>query len=189
MPRVRSGEGNKSLRTSGLCRAPGCRRPASQGTGARNRREVPVAGLCVPHAREARMGLPFTRSGDQRSGRRGPKARRVLELGDGTAQLPVVAPKGQPRFALIDAQDASLVGHLRWKIDPRERTSYAWCSTRGEHFQVRLHRMLMGNPPASGLTVDHINRDGLDNRRSNLRWATAAEQAQNRRARRQPSER
>lgn len=42
-----------------------------------------------------------------------------------------------------------------------------------------MHRYLMGDP--TGLEVDHINLDTLDNRRSNLRVATRSQNAANRR--------
>lgn len=45
---------------------------------------------------------------------------------------------------------------------------------------LSLHRLLMGQPPANNMMVDHINRNTLDNRRENLRWATAVENARNR---------
>ena len=35
---------------------------------------------------------------------------------------------------------------------------------------VHMHRMIM--KPPKGMVVDHINCDGLDNRRANLRFAT-----------------
>jgi hypothetical protein len=41
-----------------------------------------------------------------------------------------------------------------------------------------LHRFVMGEPP-KGYTVDHINRDGLDNRVSNLRFATFSQNNMN----------
>jgi hypothetical protein len=43
-----------------------------------------------------------------------------------------------------------------------------------------MHKVIMGMPPR-GLVVDHRNGDGLDNRRSNLRFSTRAGNARNRR--------
>src|SRR5205823_2166668 len=45
---------------------------------------------------------------------------------------------------------------------------------------VTMHRLIMGLEPGDPREVDHINGDGLDNRRANLRIVTRAQQAQNR---------
>lgn len=49
--------------------------------------------------------------------------------------------------------------------------------------QIMIHvliaKVFLGIPDDTGLTVDHINRDGFDNRVENLRWATRREQALN----------
>jgi len=55
--------------------------------------------------------------------------------------------------------------------------------SRGVNYDdLYLHDAIMGQ--RQGVSVDHINRNGLDNRRCNLRWATRAEQQQNRRTHR-----
>lgn len=71
---------------------------------------------------------------------------------------------------------------------------YRWClREQGANFYVQrlvplpdgrtqrryLHREIVGLEPGDPLRVDHINRDTLDNRRSNLRICTDAENAQN----------
>lgn len=48
---------------------------------------------------------------------------------------------------------------------------------------VTLHRFVIGCVPGDGKIVDHINGDGLDNRRENLRFVTKSQNAQNQRAR------
>jgi len=45
-----------------------------------------------------------------------------------------------------------------------------------------MHRLIMGNP--QGMEVDHINGNGLDNRRCNLRVVTTSQNQANQHARR-----
>jgi hypothetical protein len=47
---------------------------------------------------------------------------------------------------------------------------------------IHMHRVLLDLPDGCGLETDHINGDGLDNRKSNLRACTRAENGQNQRA-------
>lgn len=74
--------------------------------------------------------------------------------------------------AVIDAADVHLVDGRYWHALVRKHTVYARCG-------VFIHRTIMGAP--LGMEVDHINGDGLDNRRSNLRLATHAQNTRNRR--------
>lgn len=73
---------------------------------------------------------------------------------------------------LVDAQDAGLVLRYPWRL----AGGYVGMSLLGR--PVMLHRLLIGTPPH--LQTDHINRDRSDNRRVNLRWATASQNAANR---------
>lgn len=78
---------------------------------------------------------------------------------------------------LIDSRDAVFVGAWRW-------SSYGRYIGRWESSTKRvvlLHRELLGLTPNDGVVVDHINHDGFDNRRINLREVTAAENGLNRR--------
>lgn len=81
-------------------------------------------------------------------------------------------------LALIDDEDYPTIAGMRWKLSVPG--GYAASTTGGELGRVTyMHRLLMGLTPGDGLTVDHINRNRLDNRRVNLRVVTAAENYQN----------
>jgi hypothetical protein len=85
--------------------------------------------------------------------------------------------------ALVDADDIKLLEGFSWHACKCRRTTYAKYTTPhdadGRQRTVRMHRLIMGFP--DGFQVDHINGNGLDNRRANLRVATANENQHNRR--------
>lgn len=87
-------------------------------------------------------------------------------------------------FAEIDAADYSLVGHLDWCAKRDKRTWYAIRSERidGKKTTVAMHRLIMS--ATKGQQVDHVDGNGLNNRRGNLRFADNHEQGQNSRIRR-----
>lgn len=83
---------------------------------------------------------------------------------------------------LIDDSDVEVVSGLKWHAHPshgsggRALGHYA-CARRAGR-TIYLHRLLLDAP--KGKQVDHINGDKLDNRRANLRLATASENSANR---------
>ena len=81
--------------------------------------------------------------------------------------------------AIIDAADVPVADGLNWSAKVNPWTVYAQRSIRkpdGRWTTIYLHRILLGDDPRQ---VDHIDGDGLNNRRSNLRWATHAENQRN----------
>lgn len=76
--------------------------------------------------------------------------------------------------SLIDPDD-----HRRFSGMRFYRTSHGYARTTLGESREYLHRLVLGHECA-GLEVDHINGDTLDNRRSNLRAVTHAENAANR---------
>ena len=58
------------------------------------------------------------------------------------------------------------------------RNSEGYCHRRDKNTYVKLHRIIMKARPDQ--LVDHINRNKLDNRKCNLRFATVEENNRNR---------
>ena len=75
-------------------------------------------------------------------------------------------PLGHGRFALVDTQDYKRVAPFRWCASKGRTTFYARSSVRG--CQIRLHTFITGQK-----SIDHWDGNGLNNRRKNLRQATA----------------
>lgn len=85
------------------------------------------------------------------------------------------------REAIIDAEDVPLVSVWKWFVSVRGDISYAVCAISGRphrRFQY-MHRLISAE--GSALHVDHINGNGLDNRRQNLRLATVSQNLRNQR--------
>jgi hypothetical protein len=77
---------------------------------------------------------------------------------------------------LYDPSDEHIFKQYKWYIT--DNGYVVWRGKKeGKKQTVRLHRLIMSAQP--GQIVDHINRNKLDNRRSNLRFVTAKENAQN----------
>ena len=95
--------------------------------------------------------------------------------------MAVYIPLTRGARAIVDDADAALVLRYRWQL---------WTGKNGDRYAVThiregdrrrflsMHRLIMGEPV--GMLVDHMDRDGLNNRRStNLRIATRGQNRAN----------
>lgn len=81
----------------------------------------------------------------------------------------------QGAVAVIDARDMLKVEFYTWCLQRTGSRRYA--ATRRNGRRVLLHRVILDAP--DHLQVDHIDGDGLNCRRSNLRLATKAQNMHN----------
>ena len=81
-------------------------------------------------------------------------------------------------IALVDEEDYERVSRYKWHWTEQGKTKYAHTMTSrksGKRTSIQMHRLILGIEGE----VDHVNRNGLDNRRENLRPATRNQQMQN----------
>ncbi len=88
---------------------------------------------------------------------------------------------------LLDDEDYYIVSDYQWSII-HESTSNTFYAKRGQNtgngkwIVVSMHRFIMGLSYGDKTVVDHINLNGLDNRKCNLRKCTNTDNSKNRRA-------
>jgi len=86
----------------------------------------------------------------------------------------------QGKYAIVDNEDYDRLSKYKWYANKNGQKFYAERSIKinGKRTIQRMHRLLMSSP--NGVGIDHINGDGLDNRKSNLRLSTTSQNAMNR---------
>lgn len=94
--------------------------------------------------------------------------------------LTIKLTKGQ--FARVDAESYEFLSKHKWRAVWNKNTKSFYATRRvknevGKMANFWMHREVMGDP--KGMVVDHIHGDTLDNRISQLRLATHAENLRN----------
>lgn len=87
------------------------------------------------------------------------------------------------KIALVDDEDFKAVNKYKWQASRAPRGDYFYATGLvGEPNNlkpVKMHNFIMRK--RKGYEIDHINNNGLDNRRENLRYCTPAQNSANRR--------
>jgi hypothetical protein len=80
---------------------------------------------------------------------------------------------------LLDDYDFLVVSQYKWHLHSRQGLKYAITRpyVNGKKTMVKMHRFILNVP--NSLEVDHINGNGLDNRKENLRFARRFENGRN----------
>jgi hypothetical protein len=84
-------------------------------------------------------------------------------------------PLTRGKFAIVDAKDYAELSKHTWFAEGAQKTYYAVRKQNGK--SIKMHRCILKAPP--DFVVDHIDHNGLNNRRSNLRLATFTQNCQN----------
>jgi hypothetical protein len=90
----------------------------------------------------------------------------------------------QGYFAIVDDEDFKLVTKYKWYVQKRHRSMYAYHrvskkNANGKRDVLIMHRLILGLTDKN-FQVDHINNNGLDNRKINLRICSQSENSRNR---------
>jgi len=99
-------------------------------------------------------------------------------------KIPLMKGGAEAEWTAVDDDRFEDLSAFRWYLlVTRNKMRYAYRLERvadGRKLSVFMHRHIMGLSRGDGKVVDHINRDSLDNRRSNLRICTRSENNKNR---------
>lgn len=90
----------------------------------------------------------------------------------------------QGKFAIIDDEYFELVSRYKWKCDKGHNLNYArhiyWDKKLKKYKSILMHRLIMKLIDPK-IHIDHVDNDGLNNQKSNLRICTVSQNAMNKR--------
>lgn len=88
----------------------------------------------------------------------------------------------QGKFAQVDDEDYDYLNQWKWCANKKPNENYYAVRRasilQGETKEIRMHRIIMKTP--DGMECDHINHNGIDNQKSNLRNCTHGQNMKNR---------
>lgn len=93
-----------------------------------------------------------------------------IKIFDDHAQIIINSPKFGEHITYIDLEDVEKINKVRWCLYFDTTVNGFYVHAHGKNGTLRLHRLIMDCP--KDMQVDHIDRQTLNNRRSNLRIVT-----------------
>ena len=90
-------------------------------------------------------------------------------------------PLTKGKFAIVDDEDFEFVNQWKWSFDRLYAVRGHYLGNingKDKYKKIYLHRIINKTP--MGIETDHINKNKLDNQRSNLRNATRSQNGRNR---------
>lgn len=96
-------------------------------------------------------------------------------------QIPLRDRKGNiVAYSLVSDHDFDNVMTRKWnkRNVSNSKTGLCYALSNQNGNSIRMHQFILGSAP-EGMVIDHINNNGLDNRRENLRFVTIAANVQN----------
>ena len=99
------------------------------------------------------------------------------EIAEALAEGAKLIPLSQNKVAIVDAEDYERLSKYKWSLSCQESTCYGQRTESHTRRSIMMHREIACAPPH--LVVDHINHNGLDNRKRNLRLCTQEENIYN----------
>ena len=86
----------------------------------------------------------------------------------------------QGKVTLVDDEDFEYLNQWNWAAQPRPNTFYACRNMKlndGKYRFLQMHRVILN--PKQEVFIDHIDGNGLNNQKSNLRLCTSRQNTQN----------
>jgi hypothetical protein len=96
-------------------------------------------------------------------------------LSDPQSRAPRLIPLTRGQFAVVDADDYPRLSKYTWFAECSSTTCYAVRKENGK--SIKMHRQITNAP--DDLVVDHVDHNGLNNRNTNLRPCTFAQNCKN----------
>lgn len=84
------------------------------------------------------------------------------------------------KTTIVDDENFEELSKYKWYAYKSRHTFYAvrmFLDVDGKRRQLFMHRIILSSP--KGMITDHVNRNGLDNQKSNLRMCSIRENASN----------